>query len=144
MDQTNQQLKELEQKAAALLEQCEVVTIASITAEGYPRPVPMSKIKTNGINEIWLATGTTSDKTIHFRKNPLAGISFMQGGDSVCLTGKVSILEDLETKKALWQDWFISHFPGGVEDPNYCILKFTAEEAIYWIEYVFIKAKIDK
>jgi len=38
----------LKEKAKALLQQCEVVTLTSINKEGYPRPVPLSKIKTEG------------------------------------------------------------------------------------------------
>ena len=45
-------------------------------------------------------------------------------------------------KKALWIDWFYEHFPKGVEDPEYCILKFTAEHATYWIGHKFVKGKV--
>ena len=36
--------KTMKEKAAELLQRCEVVTLASVNKEGYPRPVPMSKI----------------------------------------------------------------------------------------------------
>lgn len=39
-------MESLKEKAKALLQQCEVVTLTSINKEGYPRPVPLSKIKT--------------------------------------------------------------------------------------------------
>lgn len=35
--------KTMKEKAAELLQKCEVVTLASVNKEGYPRPVPMSK-----------------------------------------------------------------------------------------------------
>ena len=34
--------KTMKEKAAELLQKCEVVTLASVNKEGYPRPVPMS------------------------------------------------------------------------------------------------------
>ena len=37
-------MESLKEKAKALLQQCEVVTLTSINKEGYPRPVPLSKI----------------------------------------------------------------------------------------------------
>ena len=52
----------LKEKAKALLQQCEVVTLTSINKEGYPRPVPLSKIKTEGLTTIWFATGNSSAK----------------------------------------------------------------------------------
>ena len=59
------------------------------------------------------------------------------GADSVTLLGKIEIIEDMEVKKALWQDWFICHFPKGVNDPEYCVLKFSANEATFWIDSRF-------
>ena len=76
----------LKEKAKALLQQCEVVTLTSINKEGYPRPVPLSKIKTEGLTTIWFATGNSSAKTKDFRSNPKAGICFYKEGNSVAMT----------------------------------------------------------
>ena len=135
-------LKLIEEKAISILTECDTAMLASVTEEGYPRPVPMGKIKADGISQIWFSTGTFSDKTIQFQLNPKAGVCFMKGGDSIVLTGKVEIVSDMEIKKALWSDWMFAHFPGGVIDPSYCILKFTSEEATYWIDNEFVKASI--
>ena len=56
-------MESLKEKAKALLQQCEVVTLTSINKEGYPRPVPLSKIKTEGLTTIWFATGKSYGKT---------------------------------------------------------------------------------
>ena len=34
--------KTMKEKATELLQRCEVVTLASVNKEGYPRPVPVS------------------------------------------------------------------------------------------------------
>ena len=60
--------KTMKEKATELLQRCEVVVLASVNKEGYPRPVPMSKIATEGISTIWMSTGADSLKTIDFRK----------------------------------------------------------------------------
>ena len=49
--------KTMKEKAAELLQKCEVVTLASVNKEGYPRPVPMSKIAAEEISTIWMSTG---------------------------------------------------------------------------------------
>ena len=105
--------KTMKEKATELLQRCEVVTLASVNKEGYPRPVPMSKILTEGISTIWMSTGADSLKTIDFLSNPKAGLCFQDKGDSVALTGKVEVVTDEKMKQELWQDWFIEHFPGG-------------------------------
>ena len=91
-------LKLIEEKAISILTECDTAMLASVTEEGYPRPVPMGKIKADGISQIWFSTGTFSDKTIQFQLNPKAGVCFMKGGDSIVLTGKVEIVSDMEIK----------------------------------------------
>ena len=59
------------------------------------------------------------------------------GGDGVTLLGEVEIVHDAVVKKALWQDWFIEHFPKGIDDPEYCILRFDANKATCWIDKLF-------
>lgn len=54
--------KTMKEKATELLQRCEVVTLASVNKEGYPRPVPMSKILAEGISTIWMSTGADSLK----------------------------------------------------------------------------------
>lgn len=79
--------KTMKEKATELLQRCEVVVLASVNKEGYPRPVPMSKIATDGISTIWMSTGADSLKTIDFLANPKAGLCFQDKGDSVSLNG---------------------------------------------------------
>lgn len=37
-------MKSFKEKGMEMLQRCEVVVLASINKDGYPRPVPMSKI----------------------------------------------------------------------------------------------------
>lgn len=127
------------EKAIALLAQCDDVTITSIDAGGFPRPVPMSKIQTKDYNEVWLATGADSDKVADFKQNNKAGLCYSHYGDSVALRGTVEIITDDTIRKEMWQDWFIHHFPGGYTDPNYVLLHFIGKKAIFWINGEFIK-----
>lgn len=134
--------KTLNEKATELLQRCETVVLASINKEGYPRPVPLSKIASEDFSTIWMATGGDSLKTTDFRSNPKAGLCFQDGGDSVALTGEVEVVTDEQKKAELWQDWFIGHFSGGPTDPNYVLLKFKANHATFWIEGVFIHREV--
>lgn len=135
-------MEELRRKAELLLEKCDSVVLASVDEDGCPRPVPMSKVKNEGISTLWFATGTDSEKTKHFRMNPKAGVCFQKEINSVVLTGDIEIVTDENVKRALWQDWFIEHFPGGVDDPSYCVLKFTAKRATYWLDFKFVHADL--
>ena len=98
----------LKEKAKALLQQCEVVTLTSINKEGYPRPVPLSKIKTEGLTTIWFATGNSSAKTKDFRSNPKAGICFYKEGN---YNPQNEMFRLLGTKRSFSQNetFFFSH-----------------------------------
>ena len=133
--------EELLRKAVEVLARCEDVTIASIDADGYPRPVPVSIMKSVGCNEIWMSTGADSVKTIEFQANPKAGLCYSSNGDSVALRGMVEIVTDDELRKELWKDWMIYHFTVGPTDPNYVLLRFIGKDATIWIENKF--ARID-
>lgn len=135
-------MKTIKEKAAEMLQRSETVVLTSINKEGYPRPVPMSKTKSEGISVIWMATGLTSLKTKDFLANPKAGLCFYENGNSVALTGEVEIVTDQAKKEELWQDWFIAHFPGGANDPNYVLVKFTSAHATFWIDGTFIHRKV--
>ncbi len=128
----------IKEKAAQIVASAQIITVASIDENGYPRPVAMVKLKEeNGV--LYVSTGTSSAKTAHFKANPKAGVSIVCGGDSVVYTGEMEIVTDEAVKRSLWGDWMLPHFPGGVEDPEYCVLKFTPKSATYWIDNVFVK-----
>lgn len=132
----------LAEKASDLLAQCEKVTVSSIDANGYPRPVQMSKIKTNSFHEVWMATSADSVKVADFRQNNKAGLCYDHYGDGVALRGTAEIVTNDSIRKALWQDWFIHHFPGGPTDPNYVLIHFVGTEATFWINNEFARFSI--
>lgn len=73
-------METLKQKAEALLDRSQMVVLTSVNAAGYPRPVPMSKIKSEGISAVWMATGANSVKTKDFLANPKAGLCVFREG----------------------------------------------------------------
>lgn len=91
----------LEQRIAQMLERCEDLILASIDGEGFPRPVPMCKVHSAGINEIWVSTGADSVKVAQFRKNPKAGLCYFEKGRSMVMTGLVKIVTDDKKRKEL-------------------------------------------
>ncbi|WHH60031.1 pyridoxamine 5'-phosphate oxidase family protein [Petroclostridium sp. X23] len=125
---------ELISKAEAIMKNANVATIAKIDDKGYPRASTISSIKTDGVKTVWFSTGLSSSKVKFFMINNKASVCYREGGNNITLIGTIDILSDPELKKQLWVDWFINHFPGGVTDPNYCILKFTTNNAIFWID----------
>ena len=133
MDAKNEMIR----KGGTLLDACEVITVASVDGKGYPRPVPVVKLAAEGCGQIWFATGAGSRKTAQFRANLKAGVSFFAGHDSVVLTGFIEEVPD-PARRAFWQDWMLEHFPLVADDPEYCLLKFTAQCGTFWIGGEFV------
>ena len=96
--------RSLVEKAVNLLAQCNEVTLATINEDGFPRPVPIKKIKTNGCNEIWMATDAASVKINDLKTNSKAGVSYYFYGDSVALRGIAEIVSDDKIRKEMWQE----------------------------------------
>lgn len=131
----------IQEKAKHLIEQAQIVTLASITDDGYPRPVVLSKLGSNGFS-VFVSTGTSSEKTEQFRANSKAGLSIQVGHDSLTFTGNVSIVTDKSIKQSLWSEWLLEHFPEGVDDPEYTVLQFTPLAVTYWIDKEFVKENL--
>jgi len=48
------------------------------------------------------------------------------------LTGRMKVYMDAETKLAFWRPGDEMYYSLGPEDPDYCMVCFTAEEGNYW------------
>lgn len=114
-------------KVFELLKSNLTVSLASITKNGYPRPIPMKVISVDEENNIWFATSLKSDKVTEFKENPRAGIACSNQEMSVSLQGKIHISEDKGQKKRLWNEGMKMYFPEGHESKDYCLLKFVPE-----------------
>ena len=53
-------METMREKAAQMLRESEVVVLTSVNKEGYPRPVPMSMVKSEDISTVWMSTGSIS------------------------------------------------------------------------------------
>ncbi len=52
----------------------------------------------------------------------------------VMLKGKMEVLTAPETKEMIWRKGDTMYYPGGVTDPDYCVLLFTAESGRYYCD----------
>lgn len=104
-----------------------IVSLASITKNGYPRPIPMKVISVDEEENVWFATSRKSDKVSEFCENPRAGLACSNEDLSVSLQGKIQIIEDNEQKKLLWNEGMRMYFPEGADSKDYCLLKFIPE-----------------
>lgn len=51
------------------------------------------------------------------------------------LIGRMEVLEDSASKEMIWREGDTMYYPGGVADPDYCVLKFIAESGRYYAKF---------
>ena len=55
----------------------------------------------------------------------------------------MEVLTDQETKDMIWRKGDTMFYKGGVTDPDYCVLKFTAESGRYYCDLKTESFKIE-
>ena len=113
--------------------------ICSIDVNGFPNVKAMLKPrKVNGLKEFYFSTNTSSLRVKQFRSNPNASIYFYRKGlikyTGIMLVGRMEVLIDQETKDMIWERGDTMFYKKGVTDPDYCVLKFTAECGRYYCD----------
>ena len=131
-------MRDPEQTIGNLIDKQGVSFVGSVGADGFPNMKAMlPPRKRDGIKTFWFTTNTSSMRVSQYRNNPKACIylydkCFFRG---VMLKGTMEVMEDAPTKEMIWQDGDTLYYHGGVTDPDYCVLKFTAETGRYYAEF---------
>ena len=122
--------------------------ICSIDHDNYPNVKAMLKPRIrNGLKEFYFSTNTSSMRVKQYKKNPNASIYFYHKGlikyAGVMLKGKMEVLTDQQSKNKIWRRGDTLFYKKGVTDPDYCVLKFTAESGRYYCDLKTFDFKID-
>jgi len=131
-------LKNAESTIGNLIDKQSVSFISSIDEGGFPNTKAMLPPRQReGIREFYFTTNTSSMRVSQYRKNPKACLYFCDKRffRGVMLKGRMEVLEDAASKNMIWQDGDERYYPQGVTDPDYCVLKFTAESGRYYSHF---------
>ena len=125
-----------------------VAFLCSVDEDGFPNVKAMLKPrKTDGLRQFYFSTNTSSMRVGQYRQNPKASIYFYHKGliryTGVMLIGKMEVLTDPETKNLIWRRGDTLFYKGGVTDPDYCVLRFTAESGRYYCDLKTEQFSID-
>ena len=126
--------EEFMKRSLELVERSSMCLVGSVSEQGFPNVKAMFIMGREGLKVFRFVTGTPTQRVSQFRDNPKACLFFVDadGHSSLMLEGLMGIVEDQAEKDALWQDGFEGTFPKGKTDPDYCVLRFTAEKAKHY------------
>ena len=131
-------MRDPEKTVGRMADQAKTVFLSYIDSQGFPATRAMlAPREREGIRVFWFSTNTSSRKVAAFRENPKGSVYFVDRrffrGVSLCGTGEV--LEDPRSKERLWRMGDRMYYSRGVTDPDYCVLKFTAERGRYYSNF---------
>lgn len=116
-----------------------VCFICSVDDQGFPNVKAMLKPRKRcRLKEFYFSTNTSSMRVKQYLDKPNACIYFYHKGlvkyTGVMLKGKMEVLTDQETKNTIWRKGDTMFYKKGVTDPDYCVLRFTAQSGRYYCD----------
>ncbi len=122
------------QKASALVDRSKIALLGTNGEDGYPQIKAMLVPDHEGLKRIWFSTNTSSRRVGQLGRDPKACVYFVdfQIWQGLMLVGTMEILQDKESRLRLWHSGDEQYYPQGLDDPDYTVLRFTAEWGNYY------------
>ena len=128
----------MKEEMTAFIQKQKTAFVASVDEEGFPNIKAMFMPRRIEGNGFYFSTNTSSMRAQQFLINEQASIYFYQRSryryEGLMLTGKMEVLQDPEIKKEIWRSGDTMFYKQGVDDPDYCVLKFTAEKGRHYCD----------
>ncbi len=131
-------MRDPESTLGHLIDHCKHAVISSVDSEGYPNTKMMLAPRLrDGIRQFYFTTNTSSHAVESYRRNPKGCVYFFDARffRGVMFMGKMEVLEDADHKQLIWREGDNSYYPGGVTDPDYCVLRFTVTRGRYYANF---------
>ena len=124
---------ETKSRILQMLEKNPFVSLATFGADGWPDVRVLLVAANDETDSIWFATETESPKIVQLQKNPKAAIYAydMEAMTEFRLYGSVELLSDSASRRKIWRDDFVQHFPDGVDSPTMIVLRFHTDHGTY-------------
>lgn len=127
------------QRIMEFIEKQDAALIASVDRDGFPNVKAMLMPRKIEGSRFYFTTNTSSKRVGQYRENEKASIYFfhkgMQRYEGVMLTGTMEVIEDAAVKEEIWRKGDTVYYKEGVTDPDYCVLRFTAEKGRYYCNF---------
>lgn len=118
----------------SLIEETKNIIVCSVDENGCPNAKAMFKTQHEGMKTFLFSTNTSSMRRQQFQENPNACLYFLGANKirGLMLKGKMEVCMDRELRVLLWEDGCEEYYPLGIDDPDYCVFRFTAEQGNYY------------
>lgn len=131
-------MRDPEKTIGNIIDKTAVSIIGSVDEAGFPNTKAMlPPRRREGIKYLYFTTNTSSMRVAQYAGNPKACVYFFDKRffKGAMLKGTMEILQDDASKQMIWKDGDEMYYPKGVTDPDYCVLKFTAQSGRYYSDF---------
>ena len=131
-------MRDVSETIGNLIDKAGVSIISSVDEDGFPNSKAMlPPRKREGVKQIFFTTNTSSMRARQYLNNPKACVYFFDKRffRGVMLRGAMEVLHDSASKEMIWNPGDEMYYPKGVTDPDYCVLRFTAQNGRYYSKF---------
>ena len=129
-----------------LIDKATVSIIGSVDKAGFPNSKAMlPPRKREGIKRLFFTTNTSSMRVKQYTENSKACVYFFDKRffRGVMLRGTMEVLQDRASKEMIWNEGDERYYSKGISDPDYCVLRFTAENGRYYSKFKSENFEVD-
>jgi general stress protein 26 len=121
-------------KLAELIKDIKFAMLTTVEEDGSLRSRPMATQQTEFDGDLWFFTGASSHKVYDIDNNPHVNVVFAEPDDQsyVSISGRAYLVRDQQKAKDLWNPFYRTWFPDGLDDPDLALLKVEVTGAEYW------------
>ncbi|MCH5334673.1 MAG: pyridoxamine 5'-phosphate oxidase family protein [Alistipes sp.] len=138
-------MQDIQTAVIRLVDRQNTALIGSVDEAGFPGIKAMLAPRLReGLKTFYFTTNTSSKRVGHYLRDSRACIYFYDRRTfrGVMLTGYMEVLTDSASKELIWREGDTMYYSGGVTDPDYCVLRFTAERGRYYKDFESVDFEI--
>ena len=100
----------------------------------HSRPMTTQNSSLDEDSNLWFFMSRRGDPVADLTTEPTVNVSYADPGEDsyVSVSGTASVVEDMAKKQQLWSKLAEAWFPGGINDPDFALVRVRITHATYW------------
>jgi general stress protein 26 len=121
-------------KLGELIKDVKFAMLSTVEGDGSLRSRSMASQQVEFDGDLWFFTGASSHKVHDIENNPQVNVAFSDPNDQnyVSMSGRATLVRDQQKAEDLWNVFYRSWFPKGLDDPDLALLRIEVAGAEYW------------
>ena len=131
-------MSDLQKELEPFPDEASLSFVGSVDDGGFPQVKAMLAPRgREGLRVFRFSTNASSMRVAQFRRNGAACLYFCDPRTfrGLLLTGTMEVLEAAASRRLVWREGDERYYPGGVDGPDCCALRFAARAGRYYCDF---------